>query len=153
MPRSRFATEPQFSEAFARVFGSAISADATTLDWMDSPVGPLLVGANDHALQLLAFTHAGELDRQLQRIRARHPVQKGTNAVTIVLRAQLAKYFAAQRRDFDVPLEYAGSGFQQRVWATLRQIPYGGPGPIWTLQCAWTMWGRLGPVGAIRGLD
>jgi methylated-DNA-[protein]-cysteine S-methyltransferase len=38
---------------------------------------------------------------------------------------QLAEYFAGQRTDFDLPLELAGTGFQQQVWAGLRDIRYG----------------------------
>jgi len=41
-------------------------------------------------------------------------------------KSQLADYFAGKRRSFDVPLDLAiGSEFQQRVWRSLLQIPYG----------------------------
>jgi methylated-DNA-[protein]-cysteine S-methyltransferase len=39
--------------------------------------------------------------------------------------AQIAEYFAGDRREFDLPLAPQGSDFQQRVWETLRSIPYG----------------------------
>lgn len=39
--------------------------------------------------------------------------------------AELGAYFAGRRRDFTVPLAPAGTAFQQRVWALLREIPYG----------------------------
>jgi methylated-DNA-[protein]-cysteine S-methyltransferase len=38
---------------------------------------------------------------------------------------QLDDYFAGKRRDFDVPLAPSGTDFQLRVWAALREIPYG----------------------------
>ena len=38
---------------------------------------------------------------------------------------QLRAYFAGDLRSFDVPLEIAGTDFQQRVWKALRTIPYG----------------------------
>ena len=38
---------------------------------------------------------------------------------------QLTEYFAGRRTVFTVPLAPVGSEFQQRVWALLRQIPYG----------------------------
>ena len=41
------------------------------------------------------------------------------------VRAQLNEYFAGTRREFSLPLHPRGSGFQQRVWAGLREIPYG----------------------------
>lgn len=39
--------------------------------------------------------------------------------------AQLAAYFAGERRDFDLPLAPQGTPFQQRVWDALLAIPYG----------------------------
>ena len=40
-------------------------------------------------------------------------------------RAALFDYFDGSRRDFDLPLAPAGSPFRTRVWAALREIPYG----------------------------
>ena len=40
-------------------------------------------------------------------------------------RRQLQDYFAGRRRDFDLPLNPAGSAFQQRTWLALRDIPCG----------------------------
>jgi methylated-DNA-[protein]-cysteine S-methyltransferase len=39
--------------------------------------------------------------------------------------SQLEAYFAGTLRDFDLPLAPRGDEFQQRVWALLREIPYG----------------------------
>ena len=39
--------------------------------------------------------------------------------------AQLAEYFAKQRKDFDLPLAPRGTEFQQLVWSALQRIPYG----------------------------
>jgi len=38
---------------------------------------------------------------------------------------QLAEYFAGERTGFELPLAMDGTGFQRRVWAALRDIPYG----------------------------
>ena len=40
-------------------------------------------------------------------------------------REELLEYLAGARRDFDLPLAPQGTPFQQRVWAALREIPYG----------------------------
>src|SRR5205814_1314936 len=40
-------------------------------------------------------------------------------------RAQLEEYFAGARTEFELSLEMRGNDFQQRVWAALREIPYG----------------------------
>jgi len=38
---------------------------------------------------------------------------------------QLRAYFAGELRVFDVPLAAGGTDFQRRVWAALREIPFG----------------------------
>lgn len=38
---------------------------------------------------------------------------------------QLLDYFAGKRESFDLPLNPAGTPFQQKVWEALRAIPYG----------------------------
>ena len=38
---------------------------------------------------------------------------------------QLTEYFAGERTEFDLPLAPRGDEFQLRVWALLREIPYG----------------------------
>ena len=39
--------------------------------------------------------------------------------------AQLDEYFAGRATAFDIPLSTAGTEFQCRVWAALREIPHG----------------------------
>ena len=39
--------------------------------------------------------------------------------------AELAEYLAGERRDFDIPLATAGDDFSEKVWALLKEIPYG----------------------------
>ena len=39
--------------------------------------------------------------------------------------SQLHAYFAGTRTAFDLPLAARGDAFHQRVWALLREIPYG----------------------------
>jgi methylated-DNA-[protein]-cysteine S-methyltransferase len=85
----------------------------------DSPVGPLLLAADDEGLRLIEF-HA-----------PRHPMPRGAdwregdNAVLAATRAQLGEYFAGTRRSFDLPLAPQGTEFQRAVWWTLAEIPYG----------------------------
>jgi len=38
---------------------------------------------------------------------------------------QLTEYFCGTRRHFDLPLDAAGTIFQQEAWSALQQIPYG----------------------------
>lgn len=41
------------------------------------------------------------------------------------VRTQLAEYFAGERREFELPLAPAGTPFQQKIWETVRAIPFG----------------------------
>lgn len=38
---------------------------------------------------------------------------------------QLDEYFQGQRKQFDLPIDYRGTAFQEKVWRELRNIPYG----------------------------
>ena len=87
--------------------------------FIDSPVGPLFVAADDAGLRAVEFRDN------------RHPVKRdgdwreGDDAVLRMARAQFGEYFAGRRRDFDLPLSPRGTEFQRTVWTTLATIPYG----------------------------
>lgn len=96
------------------------------LDWIETPIGRLLGGATQEAVVLLEFDRK-VLEDQLRTLRKRFsmPAEFGGNAMIDRLRRQLAEYFSGDRHDFDLPLRYPGTGFQEKVWELLRQIPYG----------------------------
>ena len=83
-----------------------------------SPIGELLLTGDGRALCGL-YIQGGRtaLDVDSRWERADAPFEDA--------RAQLDEYFAGRRTSFDLPLAPAGSPFQQRVWRTLRDIPYG----------------------------
>jgi O-6-methylguanine DNA methyltransferase len=86
------------------------------ISWIESPVGLLRVGASDSALHLLQFVDGAPGNA------ARH----STNTPILgQVQRELAEYFAGTRQKFDVPLRFAGSAFQKRVWTTLCNIGYG----------------------------
>ena len=47
------------------------------------------------------------------------------NELTRLVFRQLDEYFAGTRKAFDFPYRLHGTPFQERVWAALREIPYG----------------------------
>lgn len=47
------------------------------------------------------------------------------NGLTELVFRQLDEYFAGTRRRFDFPYRLHGTPFQEKVWAALRDIPYG----------------------------
>ena len=85
---------------------------------MASPVGELLIVADDRAIRYVNFQdglHPMDID------------PSWTKGGKLALRAarQLDEYFARKRKDFDLPLEPEGTEFQRSVWDELLAIPYG----------------------------
>jgi methylated-DNA-[protein]-cysteine S-methyltransferase len=79
---------------------------------VDTPIGPLGLGASDSALRAVSFDGG--------RIRL-----DGTSPVLDEAARQLEAYFAGELVAFDLPLELHGSEFQRRCWLALASIPYG----------------------------
>jgi len=87
---------------------------------IDSPVGPLTLVARDGALTGL-YMHEQRHRPQPETFGVRDDDAEPFAAAA----RQLAEYFAGTRTAFDLPLAPTGTPFQQRVWAALREIPYG----------------------------
>jgi AraC family transcriptional regulator, regulatory protein of adaptative response / methylated-DNA-[protein]-cysteine methyltransferase len=92
-----------------------------------TPLGPMLLGATERGVCLLEFVDRRMLETQLQRIARRLDCAfvPGTHDVARQLEAELDAYFAGTLRNFTTPLDTRGTEFQQRVWASLREVPYG----------------------------
>ena len=52
-------------------------------------------------------------------------IRPGTHPIATEAERQLRAYFAGQLRQFDLPLDMQGTGFQLLVWRELLRIPYG----------------------------
>ena len=84
---------------------------------VDSPIGPLMLCGDEHALTALYLP-------------GRHPAPgpgwRRDDARFADVAHQLREYFAGERTTFDVPLSPSGGGaFEREVWAELLNIPYG----------------------------
>ncbi len=78
---------------------------------MPAPFGSLTLTAQDEALVGVAF--------------GAHTTACDDTPLLREAQAQLAAYFDGRLHRFDLPLTYAGTPFRVRVWAALRDIPYG----------------------------
>jgi methylated-DNA-[protein]-cysteine S-methyltransferase len=87
-------------------------------DEIETPVGPLLVAADEAGLRRIHFQSGQE------RLRP-DPSWERDPAPFRTLARQLAEYFARGRRTFDLPLAPAGTPFQLATWRALSTIPYG----------------------------
>lgn len=85
-----------------------------------SPLGPLLLTGDGEALTGLYMA-----DHLHGPAIAPTWLEAEGVAPFAATREQLASYFAGALRDFDLPLNPAGTPFQQSVWHALRGIPFG----------------------------
>jgi len=97
-----------------------------TLRDIQTPVGPMTIGAADSAVVLADFTERRMMTAQLASVRRRiGPTSYGDLPLLDRMEEQLREFFAGERHEFDLPLHMPGSGFQERVWSELTRIPYG----------------------------
>jgi methylated-DNA-[protein]-cysteine S-methyltransferase len=109
-----------------------------------SPLGELLLAGDDtHLRGLYLPDHRGappigaDWRRDDDRFSEEH--------------AQLAEYFAGERVRFDLSLAADGTEFEQRVWAALREIPYGETRSYGELATGLGQPGAARAVGAANG--
>ena len=120
-----------FREAIAKIFegppGEKPSGECVYLSWCESPLGPLVTGASRDGICFLEFSDPARLAAQWQALQKRlqSTVIPGENQWTQQLHLELRQYFAGELRGFTVPVPYAGSPFQERVWSQLLKVPYG----------------------------
>lgn len=86
---------------------------------MQSPIGPLLLGATEKGLRYLLFDQS-----KLPQI-LKGEIWIESPAVLKPYKEQLAAYFRGQLREFTCHLDLHGTAFQKKCWAALCSIPYG----------------------------
>jgi methylated-DNA-[protein]-cysteine S-methyltransferase len=79
----------------------------------ESPLGPLTAVAGPRGIRNLYFAGSAP------------PLPEAAARPMPELTAQLDAYFAGERHLFDLELDLRGAPLQLRVWAELREIPYG----------------------------
>jgi AraC family transcriptional regulator of adaptative response/methylated-DNA-[protein]-cysteine methyltransferase len=120
-----------FRDAFSRTFGTSPGksgqASSVVTTAIDTPLGPVMVGATDEGLCLLEFTDRRMLEAQIVRLGKllRQPLVPGDHPHLAHTRRELEQYFAGTLSEFTVPLVFRGTPFEERCWRRLVQIPYG----------------------------
>ncbi len=89
---------------------SPTMSDDTGILTLASPLGPLTVHEKDGAITRVKFGASKE-----QRV----------TPLLETAKAQLDAYFYCGLKNFDLPLAPDGSAFEQEVWETMLEIPYG----------------------------
>lgn len=101
--------------------------ESIKIQYFTTPLGELILGAYNDQLCMCDWRYRKMRDAIDSRL------QKGLNAVyeeqnaEVIDRtiSQLKEYFSGDRKEFDIPLLFAGTDFQKSVWKSLLEIPYG----------------------------
>jgi methylated-DNA-[protein]-cysteine S-methyltransferase len=87
---------------------------------LETPVGALQLTVDDDGI-----LHEILLPNRRPATSSSKPLSPAAAAGLRAVRAQLNEYFLRKRRIFDLPLQAAGSPFEQQVWTKLLAVPYG----------------------------
>lgn len=81
--------------------------------YVDSSIGTVEIGVSAQSVTILEFVD--------------HPRQTATHESQVLHKAmeQVKAYFEGRLKVFDLPLDMAGTPFQQSVWQALLDIPFG----------------------------
>ena len=115
---------------------------------MASPAGELTLVAEERGLAAILWPADDGA-----RVRLDRGVDDPGRPVLVAAMRQLEEYFAGSRRTFDLPLAPRGNDFQRRVWALLRDIPYGATRSYGQLATSLGSVGLARAVGAANGLN
>ncbi|MBL7978542.1 MAG: methylated-DNA--[protein]-cysteine S-methyltransferase [Bacteroidetes Order II. Incertae sedis bacterium] len=87
--------------------------------YLDAPIGPLEIRANDQFVTALYF----EGGKGASPIRQPSSPDLPPHLQTAI--EELNAYFSGRLRTFSFPMQQTGTNFQLRVWQELMHIPYG----------------------------
>jgi methylated-DNA-[protein]-cysteine S-methyltransferase len=104
---------------------------------VETPIGPLLLSAEDGRLTGTAFDAS--------------VAARSSEPLFLEAEAQLQAYFAGELERFELPLAPRGTAFQLSVWDTLCEIPYGSTTTYSKLAAALGRPSACRAVGAANG--
>lgn len=106
-----------------------------------TPVGILKLVARDARLTAILW----ENDRP-GRVKLGHLQEDDADPTLNEVEQQLHEYFDGSRRRFEIPMAFAGTDFQRKVWQALLEIPYGETRSYRSIA------ERIGHVNAVRAV-
>lgn len=96
-------------------------------DWIETPIGPMIAIADQHALHILEFLERKALASEVAKLKAAtgSAIAFGRAAPIDKIEAELGAYFAGDTAEFTTRLSPQGTAFERQVWDGLRRIPAG----------------------------
>lgn len=85
---------------------------------IDSPLGRIEITSDGGCVTSLSIERGGSLPLDGVPERAAAVLDRAVE--------QLREYFAGTRTDFDLPVSFSGTEFQEAVWNELTRLPFGG---------------------------
>jgi AraC family transcriptional regulator of adaptative response/methylated-DNA-[protein]-cysteine methyltransferase len=128
---SGFESLSGFGDSFKHIFGVSPnkSKEKRIIDLkrIETPLGTMYVCGVAEGICLLEFTDRKMLETEFKYLSKtlNAIIVQGKNPHFNLLEEQLKEYFEGNRKIFTVPLFTPGSDFQNSVWKTLKEIPYG----------------------------
>ncbi len=120
-----------FAYTYKKLIGKSPSKSANQsvilINRMTTPLGPMFICATDKGICLLEFTDRKMLEtefRDLQKL-LKAEILTGENKHIKQAKKEIDEYFKGERKIFEVPLDTPGTDFQNEVWTSLQQIPFG----------------------------
>ena len=120
-----------FRAAFARLLGKAPAMssgnDLLFADWIETPLGPMVMIGDQTHLHLLEFHDRKALPTELKSLQAKTKanVVPGRSPPIEQMERELTAYFSGETAEFKTPLALNGSEFEKKVWRALLDIPLG----------------------------
>jgi len=97
------------------------------IQYFKTPYGELILGSFRDKLCLADWRYRKTrktIDARIQKELSGEYVEEETD-ITKQTKLQLNEYFKGKRKEFTIPLLFAGTDFQKKVWNALLKIPYG----------------------------
>lgn len=94
---------------------------------IDTPLGQMVVIADEKFLYLLEFTECSKLERKVEFLKKKHKsmIVPGATIITDLIKNELKSYFEGTLKLFKTPMFLCGTTFQIKVWEALQKIPFG----------------------------
>jgi O-6-methylguanine DNA methyltransferase len=94
---------------------------------ISTPIGEMIGAATDKGVCLLEFKERVNLTYQLNGLRSyfKKEIIPGKNIHLLKMEDQIQKYFKKEINNFSLPLDMAGTPYQQTIWKALLKIPFG----------------------------